>query len=59
MPRAHAWGEIFGDDMAATTMIDRLIHHSEMLELASDHGEPLNRLAAAWLALRTFGGSAA
>jgi DNA replication protein DnaC len=23
-----AWGEIFGDDMAATAMIDRLIHHS-------------------------------
>ena len=22
------WGEIFGDDMAATAMIDRLIHHS-------------------------------
>ena len=26
-----AWGEIFGDDMAATAMIDRLIHHSEIL----------------------------
>jgi DNA replication protein DnaC len=24
-----AWGEIFGDDMAATAMIDRLIHHAE------------------------------
>src|SRR5438067_1546276 len=24
------WGEIFGDDMAATAMIDRLIHHSEI-----------------------------
>ena len=27
-----AWGEIFGDDMAATAMIDRLIHHAEILE---------------------------
>jgi hypothetical protein len=26
-----AWGEIFGDDMTATAMIDRLIHHSEIL----------------------------
>ena len=26
-----AWGEIFGDDMAATAMIDRLIHHAEIL----------------------------
>jgi DNA replication protein DnaC len=23
-----AWGEIFGDDIAATAMIDRLIHHA-------------------------------
>ena len=28
-----AWGEIVGDDMAATAMIDRLIHHAEMLSL--------------------------
>jgi len=26
-----AWGEIFGDDMAATAMVDRLIHHAEIL----------------------------
>jgi hypothetical protein len=25
------WGEIFGDDMAATAMVDRLIHHAEIL----------------------------
>ena len=25
------WGEIFGDDMVATAMIDRLIHHAEIL----------------------------
>src|SRR6266498_3505225 len=31
-----AWGEIFGDDMAATAMIDRLIHHSEILSLKGD-----------------------
>ena len=27
-----AWGEIFGDDMAATAMIDRHIHHAEILQ---------------------------
>ena len=27
------WGEIFGDDMAATAMVDRLIHHAEILSL--------------------------
>jgi DNA replication protein DnaC len=31
-----AWGEIFGDDMAATAMIDRLIHHAEILSLKGD-----------------------
>src|SRR4051794_2222217 len=31
-----AWGEIFGDDMAATAMIDRLIDHSEILSLKGD-----------------------
>jgi DNA replication protein DnaC len=28
--------EIFGDDMAATAMIDRLIHHSEIVSLKGD-----------------------
>jgi DNA replication protein DnaC len=31
-----AWGEIFGDDMAATAMIDRLIHHAEIISLKGD-----------------------
>jgi len=31
-----AWGEIFGDDAVATAMIDRLIHHAEMLSLKGD-----------------------
>src|SRR5881227_2671017 len=30
------WGEIFGDDMAATAMIVRLMHHSEILSLKGD-----------------------
>jgi DNA replication protein DnaC len=31
-----AWGEIFGDDMAAAAMVDRLIHHAEILSLKGD-----------------------
>lgn len=31
-----AWGERFGDDMAATAMIGRPIHHSEILSLKRD-----------------------
>jgi DNA replication protein DnaC len=30
------WGEIFGDDAVATAMIDRLIHHAEILSLKGD-----------------------
>src|ERR1700674_4318276 len=30
------WGDIFGDDMAATAMIDRLIHHAEILSMKGD-----------------------
>ena len=31
-----AWGEIFGDDVTATAMIDRLVHHAEILSLKGD-----------------------
>src|SRR5271157_4713665 len=31
-----AWGEIFGDDATAAAMIDRLVHHSEILSLKGD-----------------------
>ena len=31
-----AWGEIFGDDMAAVAMVDRLIHHAKLISLKGD-----------------------
>src|SRR5579859_5375044 len=31
-----AWGEIFGDDAVAVAMIDRLVHHAEILALKGD-----------------------
>jgi DNA replication protein DnaC len=31
-----AWGEIFGDDTTAAAMIDRLVHHAEILSLKGD-----------------------
>src|SRR4051812_47189098 len=43
------WGEIFGDDIVAAAMIDRLVHHAEILALKGDstacaiatsHGRP-------------------
>jgi len=30
------WGEIFADDVVAAAMIDRLVHHAEVLTLAGD-----------------------
>ena len=30
-----AWGEIFGYDMAAVAMVDRLIHHAELCRVPS------------------------
>ena len=30
------WGEIFGDEVVATAMIDRLVHHAEILSLKGD-----------------------
>ena len=31
-----AWGEIFGDDIVAAAMIDRLVHHAEIIGLKGD-----------------------
>jgi DNA replication protein DnaC len=46
-----AWGEIFGDDVVAAAMIDRLVHHADILSLKGDsyrlRGKDLDaRLAA-------------
>ncbi|WP_137148959.1 IS21-like element helper ATPase IstB [Mycolicibacterium sp. CR10] len=30
------WGEVFGDDVVAAAMIDRLVHHSEVISLKGD-----------------------
>jgi len=31
-----AWGEIFGDQITAAAMVDRLVHHAEILSLKGD-----------------------
>lgn len=30
------WGEIFSDDIVAAAMIDRLVHHAEVLTLTGE-----------------------
>ena len=31
MPYSSPWGEVFGDDVVAAAMIDRLVHHAEVI----------------------------
>jgi DNA replication protein DnaC len=30
------WGEVFGDPVVAAAMIDRLVHHAEVINLKGD-----------------------
>ena len=34
--KALRWGEVFGDDVVAAAMIDRLVHHAEVVALKGD-----------------------
>ena len=48
-----AWGEIFGDDATAAAMIDRLVHHAEILSLKGDSYRLKDRVSS------RFGGESA
>ncbi|MEU1455473.1 ATP-binding protein, partial [Streptomyces avermitilis] len=37
------WGEVFGDDTVAAAMIDRLVHHADVLSLKGDSYRLKNR----------------
>ena len=48
-----AWGGVFGDEIVAAAMIDRLVHHAEIVSLKGDsctgaRAEAFARSAAAW-----------
>ena len=36
VPTPDGWGETFSDDVVAAAMIDRLVHHAEVLTLSGD-----------------------
>jgi DNA replication protein DnaC len=40
---AVRWGEVFGDDVVAAAMIDRLVHHAEVIALKGDSYRLRNR----------------
>lgn len=35
-PFGFRWGEVFGDQAVAAAMIDRLVHHAEVVALKGD-----------------------
>jgi DNA replication protein DnaC len=37
------WGEVFGDDIVAAAMIDRLVHHTDVVSLRGDSYRLKNR----------------
>src|SRR5438445_972428 len=37
------WGEVFGDDVVAAAMIDRLVHHAEVISIKGDSYRLKNR----------------
>jgi DNA replication protein DnaC len=37
------WGEVFGDDVVAAAMIDRLVHHADIVALKGDSYRLRNR----------------
>src|SRR5689334_24502546 len=37
------WGEVFGDDVVAAAMIDRLVHHAEVISMKGDSYRLKNR----------------
>src|SRR4029077_15325787 len=37
------WGEVFGDDVVAAAIIDRLVHHAEVISLKGDSYRLKNR----------------
>ncbi len=37
------WGEVFGDDVVAAAMIDRLVHHADVVNLKGDSYRLKNR----------------
>jgi hypothetical protein len=43
VPAPDRWGEVFGDDVVAAAMIDRLVHHAEVIALKGDSYRLKNR----------------
>jgi hypothetical protein len=47
------WVEVFGDEVVAATMIDRLVHHAEVVALKDDSYRDLGRQVRPSLTITT------
>lgn len=46
MPASVEWGQVFGDEVLATAILDRLLHHCEVISINGPSYRLKNRLAA-------------
>ena len=46
MPAPDEWGSVFGDEVLATAILDRLLHHCEVIAINGPSYRLKNRLAA-------------
>ncbi|MFD0474966.1 ATP-binding protein [Nonomuraea thailandensis] len=46
VPAPGEWGQVFGDEVLATAILDRLLHHCEVIAINGPSYRLKNRLAA-------------
>ncbi|BAU87885.1 istB ATP binding domain-containing protein [Streptomyces laurentii] len=46
VPAPDEWGQVFGDEVLATAILDRLLHHRDVVSMNSPSYRLKNRLAA-------------
>jgi DNA replication protein DnaC len=53
VPAPDEWGSVFGDEVLATAILDRLLHHCEVIAINGPSYRLKNRLAAVGAAVKT------
>lgn len=46
VPAPDEWGQVFGDEVLATAILDRLLHHCDVISINGNSYRLKNRLAA-------------
>ena len=53
MPAPDEWGSVFGDEVLATAILDRLLHHCEVIAINGPSYRLRNRLTAVEATIKT------